>query len=507
MGVVAGAGGLGTAVALASRGVRVTVLERAPHVGGKMRRVTVDGRAIDAGPTVLTMRPVFEALFASAGERLEDHVKLRRAEVIARHAWGDGAGLDLFSDIERSADAIGRLAGARDAQGYRDFCAYAARIHGAVEETFMQSQRPTLASVIRQQGLGAISQVARIDAMRTVWRALGDFFRDPRLVQLFGRYATYCGSSPWRAPATLNVVAHVEREGVWTVDGGMHALAQSLAKLAERRGATVRCEAPVREVTLRGGRATGVTLESGEHLAADAVVMNADTAALTDGRFGEGARAAWTRSPSEGRSLSAVTYCMATRAQGFELVRHNVFFSSDYAREFEDIFDRDELPTEPTVYVCAQDRDDTARAPDDGVDRLLLIVNAPARGDRRPFTPSEIDACTQRTQTLLSRLGLSLDWTPSRFITTTPTDFERMFPSTGGALYGPPSHGMTSPLYRAPARSKVPGIFLAGGSAHPGAGVPMVARSGMLAAESVLASLASTAPSRAAATPGGTSTP
>lgn len=216
----------------------------------------------------------------------------------------------------------------------------------------MQSQRPALASVIRQQGLGALSQVARIDAMRaTVWRALGDFFRDPRLVQLFGRRHV------------LRVVAvararDAQRRGPRRARGRVdrrrrHARARSLclAKLAERRGTTVRCEAPVREVTVRGGRATGVILASGEHLAADAVVMNADTAALSDGRFGD-ARAAWPRNPSEGRSLSAVTYAMATRAQGFELVRHNVFFSSDYAREFEDIFDRDELPRSPRS-TCA----------------------------------------------------------------------------------------------------------------------------------------------------------
>ncbi len=206
-------------------------------------------------------------------------------------------------------------------------------------------------------------------------------------------------------------------------------------------------------------------------------------------------------------SLSAVTYSLATRADGFPLVRHNVFFSSDYAREFKDIFERERLPDDPTVYVCAQDRDDSARAPGDGIDRMLWIVNAPARGGRAPFTTSEIERCEQQTRTQLSRMGLTVERDTSRCVITTPDEFERMFPSTGGALYGPPSHGWKSPLYRAPARSNVPGIFLAGGSAHPGAGVPMVTRSGLLAAESALASLASTARSRPTATPGGTLTP
>jgi len=504
--VGAGLGGLSCAASLAARGARVTVLERAAQPGGKMREVAVGGRPVDSGPTVLTMRHVFEELFETCGERLADHVTLDPAGVIARHAWDGGATLDLFGDIERSADAIGRLAGASEARGYRDFCAYARRIHEAVDGPFMRSQRPSLGSVLRDQGLRGLASLAGIDGTRTMWKALGDFFRDPRLLQLFGRYATYCGSSPWLAPATLNVVAHVEREGVWTVRGGMYRLAEAVAALAVRKGASFRYGAHVAEVLVRDGRAAGVKLADGERLEADAVVVNADTAALSDGRFGAPAAKAWRREPGEGRSLSAVTYSLATRAEGFPLVRHNVFFSRDYKREFDELM-RDELPSEPTVYACAQDRDDAAAPPADGVDRVLLIVNAPARGGRRPFTPAEIDACTRRTAARLESLGLSLDWSPSRFVTTTPDEFERMFPSTGGALYGPPSHGWKSPLYRAPARSNVPGIFLAGGSAHPGAGVPMVTRSGLLAAESALASLASTARSRPTATPGGTLTP
>jgi len=435
-----------------------------------------------------------------------DQVDVGDDDAIARHAWEGGATLDLFGDIERSAEAIGRLAGASEARGYREFCAYARRIYEAVDRPFLRAQRPSLGSVLRGQGLRGLASLTAIDGTRTMWRALRGFFRDPRLLQLFGRYATYCGSSPWLAPATLNVIAHVEREGVWTVRGGMYRLAEAVAALAVRKGATCRYGTHVAEISVRDGRATGVRLADGERIEAEAVVVNADTAALSDGRFGAAAAKAWERDTREGRSLSAVTYGFATRARGFPLVRHNVFFSRDYAREFEAL-GRDELPDDPTVYACAQDRDDRGIPPTDGTDRILLIVNAPARGGRCPFTPAEIDACTRRTAARLESLGLSLDWSPSNFVTTTPDDFERMFPSTGGALYGPPSHGWKAVLYRAPARSKVPGIFLTGGSAHPGAGVPMVTRSGLLAAESVLESLASTARSRPMVMPGGTLTP
>jgi 1-hydroxycarotenoid 3,4-desaturase len=475
---------------LAAKGAQVTVLERAAAAGGKLREMQVAGRAVDSGPTVLTMRPVFEAVFDACGERFDDHVPLERAEVIARHFWHGGACLDLYSDIDRSADAVGRFAGAAEARGYRAFCDYAKTIHDAVEGPFMRAQRPTLGSVLRDQGVRGLASLTRIDALRTVWKSLGDFFRDARLRQLFARYATYCGSSPWLAPATLNVIAHVEREGVWYVRGGMYRLVEALAALCVRHGAVLRTNAHVSEVIVERGVARAVRIGD-EVIEADAVVLNADTAALSDKRFGAEAARAWRREPGEGRSLSAVTYSMATRVTGAALVRHNVFFSRDYAREFQDIFERDMLPTEPTVYVCAHDRGDSARAPDDGIDRALLIVNAPARGGRSPFSAEEIDACTRRTRALLESQGLTFDWSTDCYKITTPDLFEQMFPSTGGALYGPPSHGWKSPLYRAGARSNVPGIFLAGGSVHPGAGVPMVARSGLLAAESVWTSLAS----------------
>ncbi len=505
--VGAGVGGLSAAIALAASGVRVTVLERADRAGGKAREVVVAGRALDAGPTVLTMRHVFDAVFEAAGARLDERVTLRRAEVLARHAWEGGARLDLYADLERTADAIGRFAGAADARGYRRFCAYARALHERVEGPFLRAEKPTLRGVLREHGPGALASIARIDAWRTMWRSLGEHFRDPRLRQLFGRYATYAGSSPWRCPATLNVIAHVEREGVWYVDGGMYRLVEAMAALALDAGATLRCGAHVEEITVRDGRAAGVTLRGGERVEADAVVVNADTAALAEGRFGAGAARAWRRAPSADRSLSAVTYALIARAGGFPLVRHNVFFSRDYEREFGDLFERERLPDEPTVYVCAQDRGDDGAPPDAGPERLLVLVNAPARGARRPFTQAEIDACTTRTRARLGALGLTLDWETERAETTTPDAFERMFPSTGGALYGPASHGWRSLMERAPSTSRVPGLLLAGGSAHPGAGLPMVARSGLLAARSALAWLASTSPSRPAATRGGTSTP
>jgi 1-hydroxycarotenoid 3,4-desaturase len=207
------------------------------------------------------------------------------------------------------------------------------------------------------------------------------------------------------------------------------------------------------------------------------------------------------------RSLSAMTTSAVARTSGVNLARHTVFFSQDYAREFSEITERECLPDDPTVYVCAQDRDDQGRLANDGPERLFLIVNAPPRGGVRPFSTEELHRCTQRTREKLTRMGLAVEWEPQRTVTTSPDDFARMFPGTRGALYGPASHGMDLALVEGGRALAIPGLYLCGGSAHPGAGVPMAAQSGRLAARSALEDLASTARSRATVTRGGTSTP
>ncbi len=217
--VGAGIGGLAAALDLARQGVAVTVLERAAAPGGKMRELATAGVRLDAGPTVFTMRWVFDALLADAGTTLAEHLTLHKADILARHAWSETERLDLFADPARTEDAIGRFAGAADARGYRAFREDSRRIYRTLEQTFITAPRPSPVSLVRAvagQGFGGLWSIRPFD---TMWAALGRHFRDPRLRQLFGRYATYCGSSPFLAPATLMLVAHVEQEGVWLVDG------------------------------------------------------------------------------------------------------------------------------------------------------------------------------------------------------------------------------------------------------------------------------------------------
>jgi 1-hydroxycarotenoid 3,4-desaturase len=481
--VVIGAGvaGLAAAATLAGAGVPVRVLEAATAPGGKMRQVLVGGRPIDAGPTVLTWRDVFEDLFAAAGARLQDHLTLHRADILARHAWSEGERLDLHADLAGSADAIGRFAGAAEAQRFLRFAAEARRIHDVLEASYMRATRPNVLQLVQRVGLRGLPALARIRPFARLWGALGDHFRDPRLRQLYGRYSTYCGSSPFLAPATLMLIAHVEQQGVWFVDGGMHALARALQAVAEARGAQFRFGARVAEVLVAGGRTSGVRLVDGETIDARAVICNAELAAVADGLLGPAAARAVPRPQPALRSLSAVTWCTVARTRGFALERHNVFFSRDYVAEFAALDRARTLPPDPTVYLCAQDRPQADGAE---AERLLLLINAPADGDRRPWTADDVQQAAERTRATLARCGLELE--PQVQTASTPGDFVRLFPGNGGALYGSATHGWRSSLTRPGSRTRLPGFYMAGGSVHPGPGVPMAALSGGLAAAEVL---------------------
>ncbi len=505
--VGAGIGGLVSALLLAHRGLEVTLVEAAATPGGKIRQVVVDGVGVDSGPTVFTMRWILDQMLEEIGTSLESLIRLQPIHVLARHAWrGSPGALDLFSDTQRSADAIAAFSSPAEARRFLQFCQQTRVLYATLEKPYIRSQRPSLLSMGQDLGPRGLGTLMGLGPFATLWSSLGRHFRDPRLQQLFARYATYCGSSPWAAPATLMLVAQVELDGVWSVDGGMYAVAQALAQLARERGVVQHYGKTCSEIEVVQGRVSGVRLASGERLGADAVVFNGDVGALSQGFLGLGPQGAVAPVPVAQRSLSAVTWSMHAEASGFPLVRHNVFFDHDYHSEFDDIFAKRRLPQQGTVYLCAQDRGDQGLARP-GLERMLALVNAPADGDHRAFQSSEIHACETRSLALLRHCGLEVQAQPHQVVRTTPQDFARLFPGTGGALYGRATHGWMSAFARPSARSHLPGLYLAGGSAHPGPGVPMAAMSGRLAAATLMADLDSTSRSRRVLISGGMSTP
>jgi 1-hydroxycarotenoid 3,4-desaturase len=548
--VVVGGGiaGLASALELAVAGVEVTVLDRASTLGGKLHQVNVNGVGIDGGPTVFTMRWIFDGLFAKAGTSLESELELHQSSIIARHAWQHNERLDLHADVYQSAKAVEEFSSKAEADRFLAFCEMARKAYRTLEAAYIRSERPSIVSMHSDIGLSGLKVLFDIGLFQSLSRSLSRYFKDPRLHQLFSRYATYCGSSPLHAPATLMLIADVEAQGVWVINGGMTALARCLERLALRHGATIRTNADCHEILLTDGRASAVMLADGEIIDADAVIFNGDVAALRSGDVGihdradsasrghrpiaascatqavTSAAASRKRSatPSaharkafgppaddiQKRSLSALTLSIHGKTSGFPLVHHNLFFNQDYVSEFTDIFDRHRLPQNPTVYICAQDRhDDSSDNPQSTAERLLLLINAPATGDRHRFDSSEIAACTQAGFALMARCGLTVDHHAQNTVVTTPASFHQRFPATGGALYGHATHGWMSSFARHSSSSPIPGLYLAGGSVHPGPGVPMAAMSGRLAAETLMGHLGLIKRSGRVVISGGTSTP
>ena len=478
-------GGLAAAVDLASAGQRVTLLERAPNLGGKVREVSVGPHAIDTGPTLLRMRWVFDDLFAAAGTALSDHVTLKQAATLGRHAWAGEQRLDLFADAKRSADAIGAFAGAKDAAGFLAFCQQAKRIYETLENRFIKAPKPQGTDLVLSAGpLGLM----RLKPLQTLWDAVGTHMKDPRLRQLFSRTSTDYGTPPFQAPAAAMVFAHMERSGVFLVEGGMGRLVDAMARLATGHGAEIRLNCGVKEITANANGTTGVRLDNGEALRADAVVMTGEPSAVATGLLGRGVTRAAPVIKFPQRTLSASTWAVVAEAHGMPLLRRTVCFSRDTRLEF-DLINSGRLPTEPTITLIAQDRPDGNAPAPAGPERILLAVNAPASGDRRAFSQVEIDQCLQGMTALMNRCGLELRLTDAP-VMTTPATFHRLFPASGGALYGPAMNGPTAPFGRPASRTKMKGLFLAGGSTHPGPGMGAAVLSGRLAAKAVLDELA-----------------
>jgi 1-hydroxycarotenoid 3,4-desaturase len=505
--VVIGAGiaGLVGALMLSHAGAQVTVLEAQADCGGKMRQLrpgdsgtdqSVNWQGIDSGPTVLTMKWVFEEIFESLGLNLDRELSLSQLDVLARHAWGadDGANqLTLYSDGSKSEEAVAQFAGLTEAKRFRQFCKSAKSLYDSLEGAIIREPSPSLKKLTLSLGPRGLATLASIGPMKSLWDSLGGYFNDPRMRQLFARYATYCGSSPWSAPATLMLIAQVEMDGVWSVKGGMKALAQTLEKLAKDKGVIFKYQSACTSIEVESGEVKAVLTEQ-ERIEANAVLFNGDIQALCDGLLGQEIETLM-RTRHGGRierSLSAVTWSMRCEVEEthFKLDRHNVFFQDHYENEFKDIFRNNRLPTQPTVYVCAQERGLVSAIQDQdsktSKESIFCLVNAPANGDRYQFTPQELEACETATFSLLKRCGLQIKIDPSSVIQTLPQHFHRLFPATGGALYGQATHGWMQVFSRSNAKTPIKGLFLAGGSVHPGPGLPMAAMSARLAVGAVM---------------------
>jgi phytoene desaturase len=480
--VGAGLGGLAAAARLAALGHAVTVLEQAPSVGGKLGWYVRDGHAFDTGPSLVTLPHLAQGLFAATGAPLADVVDLIRLDPAVHYRFADGTRLLMPGPAEAVPAALDDALGAGAGAQWAALLRRAEAMWAVTEQPFLRAPlrgAATLARLARSAG-----DVATVAPWQTL-RGLGaDLLRHPHLRTLLDRYATYSGSDPRRAPAVLATVPFVEqRYGSWYVRGGLRRLAEAVADRAVERGAVVRTGSAVREVLVAGGRVAGVRLADGAVVTADVVVSGADAASLygdllPPGRSTAGVRRDLARATP---SLSGFVLLLALRGRTPGLAHHTVLFPEDYDAEFDAVFGvgrnrgHPRPVAYPTVYVSAPD--DPALRPDDDSESWFVLVNAPRHDPGRGVdwdAPGLADQYARRVLEAMALRGLDVRGRLRWCVARTPADLARETGSPGGAIYGTSSNGARAAFLRPANASPVRGLYLVGGSAHPGGGLPLV---------------------------------
>lgn len=488
----AGMGGMTAAARLATKGHRVTVLEQAALPGGKVGRFERDGFVFDTGPSLLTLPQVYRDFFNKTGRPIETAVDIVDVEPAFAYRWADGSSaLMPGADTARCADALGDGLGPAAAEDWRALMRRAARMWELTRRDFLEAPLRGLTPLAR---LAADPRNVRAVAPLSTLRSLGrKHLRDPRLLTLLDRYATYTGSDPRRAPAALATIPYIEQTfGAHHVAGGIRALADAVHARCVERGVVFEFETPVRAITRdSAGAVTGVVTSDGRQRPADIVVANADAQQVYSTLLADppGVRG---RRTQQRRALSLSGFCIYAAVKGRTpgIAHHNVWFCDDYDDEFDSVFGvgahaRAARPVpDPTVYACVP-QDPQMHPP--GAESWFILINAAPQGSGERevdwTVPGRAETYADDVLAALARRGVELRdrllWRELR----TPADIESATLSPGGTIYGTASHGPRSSFTRPANQAPVPGLYLVGGSSHPGGGLPLVAMSGAIVAE------------------------
>lgn len=470
-----GLGGLATALRLAAKGWDVTVCEQGATLGGKMNRWQQDGFCFDTGPSLITMKWVFADLFRAAGSSIDDHLQFVQMQPLAGYVYDDGVRFAYSPALPEWLKTIAQLE-RRDVDGFLRFLQLGARLFELSRETFLR--RPPLAPP-DWRSLKAPRHLPLRYAWGNYHKTVAAHFRSPHLRQLFDRYPTYVGSSPYSSPATLVVIPYIEYAfGGWYVKGGLYRLVEALTALAEQLQITLRTEARVTRIRHEANIVKGVVLADGQELDADVVVMNGD-ASLTRALLGEEPEPM----NQQDRSLSGLVFLVGVKRDLPEIAQHSVFFSRDYQKEFSHLFDDRRFPDDPTVYVSAPSRSDRSLVPGTG-ETLFIMANAPANDDDL-WTDADIERARERVFARLQKSGFpELASDTSVHDVWTPRRIGQRYLMPGGAIYGLNSHGWRHAFLRPPNKyRRVGGLYQVGGSSHPGGGTPTVLISAKITCE------------------------
>ncbi|HEX2913225.1 MAG TPA: phytoene desaturase family protein [Chloroflexia bacterium] len=479
--VGAGMGGLATAIRLAAAGYSVEVFEKNERVGGKLNLLERDGYRWDTGPSLITMPFVYHDLFAAAGKKVAEYITLKPVEPVCRYFYPDGTRFDASDSTGKMTAELERLS-PPDVRNYFRFMAYSRRLYDLTADAFLFNGINNWRDFLKLRPRDAL----QIDPFRTVHQAVQNSFKDARLVQLFDRYATYNGSSPFRAPATLNIIPYVELGmGGWYVEGGLYELGQAYLRLARELGVEVHLNCGVEQILTEKGRVNGVRLVNGREVSAELVVANTDVTYTNHNLLGLKKRQGQN---SLEPSCSGFVLFLGVDRQYEQLAHHNIMFSRDYRSEFDFIFEKKKPAPDPTVYICWTGKSDPQHAPP-GKSNLFVLINAPYLSEAFDWeTPEATRAYRDLVVRQMEEFGLeNLSQHIEVEEVMTPLDLTRRYNADRGAIYGLSSNNRFSAFLRPPNRSqRYRGLYFVGGSTHPGGGVPLVTLSARIVTNLIL---------------------
>lgn len=479
----AGIGGLSIACLMASKGHHVSVFEKNSRVGGKMNLIEANGFRFDTGPSLLTMPGILNELFRECGTRIEDHLELLPLSPLCRYFYKDGTVFNSYADRAESIREI-KTFSENESRSYSDFLDHSSTLYEKTAEAFIFNPLYDLGDIKKLDLLSFFG----IDAFTTVSKKVDSYFRSEHLRKFFKRFTTYNGSNPWVAPATLNVIPHVELDqGGYYVKGGLYKIAETLFWLAGSLGVEFHFNAEVQEISTHNNKVTGIQANN-EFYDFDLVISNSDSTEtivylLSDSVVSSSKK---NRQAKTEPSCSGFVLLLGLDTQYEQLSHHNIFFTEDYEHEFHQIFTEKIMPDDPTIYVANTSYSDPDHAPEGG-SNLFVLVNAPYLSEQYSWNEMA-DTYENKVIRELEERGLkNLEKHIVFKDRITPEDFYEKYRSNKGSIYGTSSNSMFSAFVRPRNKSrKVDGLYFVGGSTHPGGGIPLVIQSAFNAAELIV---------------------
>lgn len=469
--IVVGAGiaGIASAIRLAVKGYKVTVFEANSYPGGKLTEFVSSGFRFDAGPSLFTMPQYVDELFILAGKNPGDYFKYQKLESICRYFYEDGTRLVAWADPVKLADEIAMKT--RDTrESVLRYLKKSQDIYEITHHVFLEKSLHRLGSYLNKQTLKSVFRFGEIDAFRTMDEANKKHFHDDKTHRFFNRYATYNGSNPYQAPATLNIIPHLEQHfGAYFPEGGMHAITNSLVRLAEDLGVRFQYNSKVEEILHERGKVTGVRV-TGDAVPAAYVISNMDVW-FTYKKLLRGVKLP-ERILKQERSSSALIFYWGIKGVFKELDLHNIFFSEDYEKEFSTIWKNKTIDSDPTVYLNISSKCCGADAPQ-GAENWFVMINVPAN------VGQDWDGLIAEARSnIIKKLSRILNQDISRLIVVEevldPRGIESRTSSYQGSLYGTSSNGRFAAFLRHPNfMGSLKGLYFVGGSVHPGGGIPL----------------------------------